>query len=199
MQLAHRFLMKTTGLRFYKLMGSGAGNGFSIKPDFSTFCLLADWETETDRLAFFEENDFWKNYLQRGTPTKHLLLKPTKTRGTWDGENPFEQRLHAPEKGSPIAVVTRALFKPKYLYHFWKEVPQASLPVPNTPGHIFSKGVGELPLILQATVSVWENVESMYDYAYRNQKHIDMIKKTKQLGWYKEEMFTEFKMVEWSV
>jgi heme-degrading monooxygenase HmoA len=52
--------------------------------------------------------------------------------------------------------------------------------------------VGELPLIYQATLSIWETQEHMRAYAYKNPQHLEAIKKTKELNWYSEELFGRF-------
>jgi hypothetical protein len=57
---------------------------------------------------------------------------------------------------------------------------------------VFSKGIGEFPLLMQATFSLWKSAESMMDYAYKNPKHTEMVKKTRELGWYSEELFARF-------
>ena len=59
-------------------------------------------------------------------------------------------------------------------------------------GLIFSKGIGEWPIFMQATFSFWEKGKHMMDYAYSNKKHADMVKKTRELGWYSEELFSRF-------
>ena len=46
MALLPRKIKKIEGLRFFKLMGTGGGNGFSLKPDFSTYAFLGVWESE---------------------------------------------------------------------------------------------------------------------------------------------------------
>ena len=41
---ARRALGQVEGLRFWKLLGTGHGRGFSLRPDFSRYGLLAVWE-----------------------------------------------------------------------------------------------------------------------------------------------------------
>lgn len=60
------------------------------------------------------------------------------------------------------------------------------------PGLIFSVGIGELPLIQQATFSIWENIEAMTDYAYKSPQHKKVIQMTQKINWYKEELFARF-------
>ena len=47
MYLAFELLSKVPGLNFFKLLGTGAGAGFSLYPDFSTYAILCVWEKES--------------------------------------------------------------------------------------------------------------------------------------------------------
>ncbi|MCB0555957.1 MAG: hypothetical protein KDD02_20595, partial [Phaeodactylibacter sp.] len=44
----------------------------------------------------------------------------------------------------------------------------------------------------QATFSLWENSQFMKQYAYQSPQHQEVIRRTRQLGWYKEELFARF-------
>ena len=46
-------LSKTDGLRFGRLMGSGGGNGFSIKPNFGVYAQLGVWDDKSDVETFY--------------------------------------------------------------------------------------------------------------------------------------------------
>ena len=35
-------------------------------------------------------------------------------------------------------------------------------------------------------------MDAVQHYAYQNQKHSEVVKKTRELGWYKEELFSRF-------
>ena len=48
MYLAFEVLNKVPGLNFFKLLGTGAGAGFSLYPDFGTYSILCVWK---DRLS----------------------------------------------------------------------------------------------------------------------------------------------------
>ena len=43
-----------------------------------------------------------------------------------------------------------------------------------------------------STFSIWKTQKEMMDYAYQNPKHREVVKLTRQLNWYKEEMFARF-------
>jgi len=68
-------------------------------------------------------------------------------------------------------------------------VPGSSKGLENQPGLIFAKGVGELPLVEQATLSLWDNVQAVQTFAYKGKSHAPMVRKTRETGWYSEEMF----------
>ena len=92
-----------------------------------------------------------------------------------------------------IAVITRATIKPSKLFKFWRYVPISQKPIERgCSGLIYTKGVGEAPVVQMATFSVWENIDALKNYAYNSVEHREAIKKTHQLDWYKEEMFTRF-------
>ena len=40
MHLAFETMKKTPNLKFFKLLGTGSGDGFSLFPDFSTYSIL---------------------------------------------------------------------------------------------------------------------------------------------------------------
>ncbi|MFN5849688.1 MAG: DUF3291 domain-containing protein, partial [Chitinophagales bacterium] len=60
------------------------------------------------------------------------------------------------------------------------------------PGLIYTKGIGEAPLVQMATFSIWESAETLRNFAYNSPEHLEAIKKTRELDWYQEEMFARF-------
>ena len=56
-------------------------------------------------------------------------------------------------------------------------------------GAEFYKGIGELPVIEQATISIWESEQKMKDYAYSDKNHLKIINKARKDKWYSEELF----------
>lgn len=197
MQLAKKPISETPGLTFFRLMGSGGGNGFSIKPDFSVFALVAVWKNKNYAKNFHKTSQVFRDFKKHSKHWWTLYLSTTKSKGKWDKVNPFfPVSTPSPEDNLPIAVLTRATISPTQLFNFWKHVPAVSDVLQDQEGLIFSKGIGEYPLILQATFSIWENKASMKNYAYQSKLHKDIISKTQEYGWYKEDLFTEFKINE---
>lgn len=191
MGLAGPQLGAVEGLRFSKMLGSGAGNGFSIWPDFGAYGLLAVWENETSARRFFGEHPLFQEFREQCAGWWTTYMRAAKAHGEWDGQQPFplteaydEQRL--------LAVITRATIHTRHLWRFWRFVPSVSRSMDDKAGRIFSIGIGELPLVQQATFSLWENSRAMMAYAYRSKEHKEVIRRTRQLGWYREELFARF-------
>jgi hypothetical protein len=183
-------LNKIAGLTFFKPLGTGSGNGFSIKPDFSTFGFVTVFETEEEAKKFTVSNTL-EHYKKSASNFSIVFMKTIKSHGKWSKQNPFKSTKEL-DKKKPIAVITRATIKPKLAYKFWKHVPAVSKSMDSYKELLYSKGIGEFPLLMQATFSIWSSADAMMDYAYSNPKHAEMIKKTRELNWYSEELFVRF-------
>jgi hypothetical protein len=183
-----------SGLQFSKLLGSGGNNGFSIFPNFGLYGLLCVWENKICAQNFFKHHDLFKKITEKSVVNQTIVLQPLVAHGLWDGVAPFGNPKE--KSDGVVAVITRAKIKLSKLLHFWRFVRSASNNMSQKDGMIFSVGIGELPLIQQATFSIWENTEKMVSYAYKSEQHKKVIQKTRELGWYSEELFARFAVVE---
>jgi hypothetical protein len=187
------FLRKTPGICFYKILGSGAGEGFGAAPDFSVYCLLAVWEEQKSAETFFQKGKYFLRYKKQCQEYCTWYLLPSVSHGKWEGQNPFGKGLPV-EDGEPVAILTRATLRWHRIGVFRRSVPAASNAVTSAPGCVFASGVGEWPLIQQATFSVWQTAAHMKAYAYQHPAHRTAIQKTKEYDWYKEELFARFRL-----
>ena len=194
MRLAVEPLTQLSGLSFFKLLGCGGGNGFSIWPDFGTYALLTVWEDAYSREDFEDKSPLFQEYIEKTKNIRRIVLQPIHGHGTWDNKSPFEYS-NSYDKTKPVAVITRASIKTKKLLEFWWKVPGVSKRVKGFKGAEFSIGIGELPLIEQATFSIWKNEETMKSFAYRDENHKKVIELTRKRNWYGEEMFARFQLV----
>ena len=192
MQLGISRLDQVNGLEFFKLMGSGSGNGFSILPNFSTYVLLCVWESEAHAVDFFEKNAFFKEYQANSDEQFNVFASAAVSHGYWEGKQPFNTTEEL-DKDSPVMVLTRGSIKKSKLISFWRRVNRVSQNLSQYEGSLMSIGVGEWPLIQQATLSLWKSKDEMMHFAYKNEKHQRVIKLTRKLNWYQEELFARFK------
>jgi heme-degrading monooxygenase HmoA len=191
MQFAHKGLVNTKGLSFYRLLGSGKGKGFNPFPDWSVYSLLQVWETEEAAHTFFDSSDLIKQYSERTDELFTLYMKNISAGGTWVGKNPFEKAADL-DSTLPIAVITRATIKWNWLIRFWKYVPTSQEPLDENEGLIYTKGIGEIPIVQMATFSLWKNFESVKQFAYNSKQHQEAIRRTRKNDWYREELFARF-------
>ena len=59
-----KLINKTNGLLFYKFLGTGGSNGFSLWPDWSTYALLTTWKNEEDAKKFISNSQIISLYKQ---------------------------------------------------------------------------------------------------------------------------------------
>ncbi len=185
------------GCSFVKVMGSGGGGeGFGLSPNFKVYAAIMVWEDVASMRAFETSNKLFLKYKKISSGIQYFYGQPIQSHGQWGGKQPFKVMNGQPPKNSKIIVLTRAKIRLSKVKEFWSFVPKTSEALLDIKGRIFSIGVGELPLLFQATISIWESQAHMREYAYKNPHHLDAIKKTKELNWYSEELFARFHLIE---
>ncbi|MCU0318868.1 MAG: DUF3291 domain-containing protein [Flavobacteriales bacterium] len=187
-------LHEVSGLNFYKLLGTGGGSGYSSWPDFGTYGLLGAWESRSAADAFHAEHAAHQAFLANSEEVYTLHLVPLLSRGAWSGINPF--MAATPVQDGPLAVLTRATIKPRYIIPFWRRVGVVARSLEGREGLLFTKGVGELPWVEQATFSVWRSEKDMMAFAYgRGQAHTEAVARTRQAKGFSEELYARFRVV----
>lgn len=188
---SRRALARTGRLRFWRLLGTGQGRGFSLRPDFSRYGLLAVWESQAAADGFMTGSPLMAEYRKRSSECWTVWLRPYDSRGAWGGSNPFLPVT--PRHGAgPVAVLTRAAIRPRRLRAFWQAVPSTTRGLDNADGLLASVGTGELPFIRPATLSLWRTEADLVAYAYGDPAHGEVIRRRAAEGWYSEELFARF-------
>jgi hypothetical protein len=187
-------LQKVPGLTFFKSMGSGGGKGFDFMPSFSTYAWLLVWESQQHADDFYFNNPYFLKYQKKCASVQTLYLKNLVSHGKWSGISPFRQGATL-DDASKIVVLTRARIKLRRLWQFWSKVGRTANELYKFDELEFAIGIGELPFIQQATISVWKNFEAMKRYAYADDTHKNVIKLTQKYKWYSEELFARFVLI----
>lgn len=191
MGLARPRIASAEGLRFWRLVGSGRGAGFSLNPDWGRYGLLAAWETAGAADAFLSTSAFVADVRARADEVWTARMTPVSAHGAWSGENPFLPLAPKPD-GGPVAVLTRAAIRPSRLAAFWGAVPAASRAIERADGLVASIGIGEAPFVRQATFSVWRDEAAVRAFAYETAAHRDVVRRTRDERWYAEDLFARF-------
>jgi hypothetical protein len=172
-------------------MGSGKNGTFDIHPDFNQWAILFITESISIKAPRFIYNYFRFFHCD----VKEFLLQPVEGHGLWDKRKVFGELRQQINDDVAVAVLTRATVKLNRLKNFWSNVDSVADKISSAKGLIISYGIGEMPWIKQATFTIWQNKNVMKDFAYNMQQHKEVINKTRNENWYKEEMFVRFRIL----
>ena len=187
-------LQMNQSVLFWKLMGCGKNGSFDKTPDLRQWAVLTvhqDNNNQTPVLPSFLEK-WWKLF---GCEKWTLTLEAIEGHGSWDHQTPFGNLPKQSDYEGPIAILTRATIRISQLERFWSHVDGVANQMKQAEGFITSVGIGEIPWIKQATLSIWRSKEAMKHFAYKMKDHAEVVRKTRQENWYSEEMFIRFKII----
>ncbi len=158
------------GLTTVKVMGSGHGGGFSLRPSATHQGLICTF-THLD-LAMKFLGSFWvQAYRDRARELWSGVLSVQSARGHWDKQAWLPTSTDAlGETGDtqgPFAVLTRASIVPTKTMAFWRYAPAAQAGLSQSEGCLLSMGLGEAPLVRQCTFSLWQHQSAMLQYAHQ--------------------------------
>ncbi len=188
-------------ISFYKLLGCGKNGTFDKHPDWQQWGILAVQPERTAISGFIVSSHIrqlygsainkWLTFFNCETWT--IFLEPLEGHGKWDGKEAFGKLPKGTNYDGVIATLTRATIRLNKLNAFWKNVDSVAVEMNRAKGFIHSIGIGEMPLIKQATFSIWQSREHMKAFAYEMHQHTAVIQKTRKERWYAEDMFVRFK------
>ena len=186
---------KFTGISFSKLLGTGTGRTFTPSDaDLTRWGMVVVIDEE--RIAAFDQSSIIANWRKRSTSEFRTVLSPVSSHGLWAKQNPFDFTAPLSHPDAQIAAITRARIKWNKNFIFWKSVPPVVMDLHSNPGLVAAIGIGEAPIGLQGTFSLWNSASALRDFAYKGQAHQVAIKQTETIGWYSEELFARFEVLE---
>lgn len=185
----------TPGLRFAKLLGTGDGRTFTVRDaDPLRWGLLATWTSADAAEAFERRSPVAAAWRELAVEAWRVDLRPVASRGSWSGRQPFGDPVPVRSTG-PVAALTRARLRPTTAATFWRSVPPVSADLRDRPGLRAAVGIGEAPVGLQGTFSLWESGEAVREFA-RGEAHAAVVARTEPERWYAEELFARFDVVD---
>nr|MDT0662087.1 monooxygenase [Micromonospora sp. DSM 115978] len=215
MAVDRRRLRATPGVRFGKLLGTGAGTGFGpTDADPTRWAALVVW-SDPAHAAGFDGSPVGRAWRRIAGSAVRLDLRPVASRGRWAGVEPFgdpgparatsppptrprtagrETAGTGPAGARPVLALTRARLRPARAVNFWRAVPPVAAALREAPGLLCRFGIGEAPLGFQGTVSVWRDSADLTEFAYRHPQHRAAIMRTPVQRWYAEELFSRLEV-----
>ena len=194
MALDRRHLHRTGGLRFAKLLGTGDGRTFTPRDaDPRHWGLLAVWDDEAAAVAF-ETGPTARGWRRLSTERLDVRMGPLTSRGSWSGRTPFGAPVPRRVNG-PVAAITRARIRLGRSRAFRSAVPAVSADLHTVDGLRLAVGIGEAPIGLQGTFSLWDGAAPLVEFAHQRAAHREVIARTASEQWYAEELFARFEVL----
>lgn len=193
MGLARPALARMPDIGFWKLCGSGTGEGFTPIPNTAVWAILATWPDEATARTRIRDARLFRRWRAHASEAWTVFLSASSVRGAWAGVAPF--RPHDAQSQGPLAVLTRATLKPSVLAKFWGQVPNIEAMIGTDPNVMFKIGIGEVPWLHQVTFSIWPDTQSMAAFARRDGPHARAIQAVREGGWFREELYARFQVL----
>lgn len=194
MGLARGSMARVPDLAFWKLCGSGTGEGFTPKPNTGVYAILCVWPDEATARERLASEAIFATYRARSVENWTVLMTPVSAWGAWNGATPF--LASKPGYHGPLAALTRASLRPSALLRFWRRVPDISGVIGRDPNVAFKIGIGEVPLLHQVTFSIWPDTSSMAAFARdKSGPHAQAIEAVRKGGWFREELYARFQII----
>ena len=188
-------MRRVDGLCFAKALGSGQGGGFGLRPSATRQGLFALFSSEVDADRFLAESPVLAGYRRHAREICIAKLRAVSSRGRWAGQGIDVTAESAPAE--PVAALTRASIKPSRAWSFWRYSPASEQSLEQAVGCRMAVGLGEAPVLRQATFSVWDSQAQMDAYA-RQGAHLQAIRAAHREGYFSESMFVRFKILQLS-
>lgn len=188
-----RPLLRRSGTPFWKLLGTGDGRTFTARDaDPRHWALLTTWP-DAEAADAFEDSPTVRAWSRLQQERLRVVMRPVVSRGTWSGRTPFGDP--APDRAAlrgPVASITRARIRPTRDRAFRRAVPPVSTDLHRVPGLRLAVGIGEAPVGLQGTFSLWSGAKDLNGFAHGRAAHREVVERTERERWYAEELFARF-------
>jgi len=204
------------GLLFAKVMGSGEGGGFGLRPSathqglifvFDGFKNARNCLNSPELCAYREKSrEFWQG-----------MMLVNSCRGAWnnkgwqsggflgegsDQENKQSMIIQEPQLSEsmvqhlePVASLTRGSISASKAVAFWRYTPATQKDLEHSAGCALAVGLGEAPVLRQCTFSVWDSTKSMTDYAHQG-AHLKAIAAAQKYKFFTESMFVRMQVLQ---
>lgn len=180
---------------FWKLLGTSDGRTFDARDaDLRRWAVLTVWPTAADAVAFDRRAGVVPGWRRIADEHWWATLRPLRATGQWSRATPFRPPAKADTATpvGPIAVVTRARLRVRRAGRFWRSVAPVNADLDRADGLLLRTGIGEAPIGLQGTFSLWSSTAAMQAFAYRGAAHHDVVRRSNDERWYAEELFARF-------
>lgn len=182
-----RALRRSPAVTFAKVLGTASDAFVPTAATPRRWITLACWRDAPDD----DLTRWWRDHADEAAT---LSLRALRSRGRWDGVTPFDASNGRWD--GPVVALTRSTLRMRKAPRFYRTVPSIASELRDATGCHVAFGVGEGPLLRQGTLSVWSSAGDLNAFAYAAPAHLRAVEATPDVGWYAEELFARFALVE---
>jgi hypothetical protein len=179
------------GVTFAKALGTGGDRFVVNDADPLHWALLTVWD-DPDKAADADQLPAVRRWNTIAQERWRADLRPLSAHGRWSRKEAFGTIDEPEQYEGPVAAITRARLRPSKARTFWRAVPPVAADLRGQPGLVVAIAIGESPIGVQGTFSLWDSAEDLKRYAYQGAPHQQAIQRTTDVGWYGEELFARF-------
>jgi hypothetical protein len=177
-----------------KVLGTSRAGTTRTSADLRRWAIFAVWESNTARSVFVRESPVLRRWRSAASSLQSWDLEPVRSKGLWGGVNPFPDLPEVTDVTAPVAVLTRASVRPQRWWPFMRSAGRVDDALQQAAGCDLALGIGEWPVGEQATFSLWNSADDIDGFAYNNEVHSDVVRRTFAGRWYSEMLFTRFRV-----
>jgi hypothetical protein len=186
-----RRIRRTPGVAFAKLLGASRTGHFGVRDaDLTRWVLITSWAS-ADAARRFERSSVLSAWTRGAEEIWTATLQPLAARGRWSRQVAFGRPAGRSWPG-PVVAITRGRIRSPRLAVFWRSVPAISADLARRDGLCLAFGIGEAPLGVQGTFSLWRDNTALTHFAYHGEPHRTVIGQARQRGWFAEALFARF-------
>lgn len=178
------------GLRFVRLLGTGRGDDTALSIDPRRTAMFAVWQDEAALDEFMVEHPVGGRW-RAAEEAWHVRLRSLGGHGSWRGFPVLDELVPGAADG-PVAMLTRADVGVRR----WRSFARAGRPVRDevrrADGLLAVVGIGEAPIGRLGTFSLWSSLGAARTFASDMPEHGAVIRRARDEGWYREELFARF-------
>ncbi len=180
------------GLVFFRQLGCGYEGGFGLRPSFTRQGLFLVFSDPRAAGEFIQASDWIESYRLRSSELLYIELHAFAAKGSWAGFR-LQPTRPPPASNQPLVTLTRASIRPSKAFKFWRDAAPAHRQIETARGCELACGIGEAPLLRQATISLWKDQTALTQYA-RSGAHQRAIEQSDSGHYFSEALFARFEL-----
>jgi hypothetical protein len=190
-----RAMAREPGVQFVKILGTARAETFGLADtDLRHWVMVTTWSDASVAAHVETTSRTLRSWDALADERFRVSLRPLHSMGRWSGHAPFGAMSDTTNEAatSPLAILTRARVRTSQ----WAKFAGAATPVARQlaahDAPTLALGIGESPIGLQGTFSIWRDYAHASAFAHSPGAHRDVISRTHMTGWYSEELYARF-------